>query len=77
MKVVLKMAIVNTKIFDGYLLQLSAEVVDGVAIYTVTVESSNPTNIKPLVKRTRLASEAEHVFNLWQTGLYNTCGAFV
>lgn len=71
------MAIVNTKIFDGIVLQLSAEVVDGVAIYTVTVESSNTTNIQPLVKRTRLLSEAEHVFNLWQAELHNTCGGFV
>ena len=71
------MAIVNTKIFDGIVLQLSAEVVDGVAIYTVTVESSNTMNIQPLVKRTRLPSEAEHVFNLWQDGLHNTCGGFV
>lgn len=71
------MAIVNTKIFDGIVLQLSAEVVDGVAIYTVTVESSNPTPMRKLVKRTRLPSEAEHVFNLWQTELHNTCGGFV
>lgn len=71
------MAIVKTKIFDGLLLQLSSEYVDGVAIYTVTVESSHNTNTPPLVKRTRLPSEAEHVFNLWQAGLHNTCGAFV
>lgn len=71
------MAIVKTKIFDDILLQLSAEVVDGVAIYTVTVESSHTTPIPKLVKRTRLPSEAEHVFNLWQTGLHNACGAFV
>lgn len=77
MKVVLKMAIVKSKIFDGMLLQLRSDFVDGVAIYTVTVESSNPTNIKPLVKRTRLPSEAEHLFNLWQAELHNTCGGFV
>lgn len=71
------MAIVKSKIFDGYLLQFSSEVVDGVAIYTVTVESSHNTYTPPLVKRTRLPSEAEHVFNLWQTGLQNTCGGFV
>ena len=71
------MAIVKTKIFDDILLQLSAEVVDGVAIYSVTVESSHTTPIPKLVKRTRLPSEAEHVFNLWQAGLHNTCGAFV
>lgn len=71
------MAIVNTKIFDGIVLQLSAEVVDGVAIYTVTVESSNPTPMRKLVKRTRLPSEAEHVFNFCQTELHNTCGGFV
>lgn len=71
------MAIVKTKIFDGLLLQLSSEYVDGVAIYTVTVESSNTTNIQPFIKRTHLPSEAEHVFNLWQAGLHNTCGGFV
>lgn len=71
------MAIVKTKIFDDMLLQLSAEVVDGVAIYTVTVESSHTTPIPKLVKRTRLPSEAEHVFNLWQAGLHNAYGAFV
>jgi hypothetical protein len=71
------MAIVKSKIFDGMLLQLRSDFVDGVAIYTVTVESSNTTNIQPLVKRTRLQSEAEHIFNLWQAGLHNTCGAFV
>lgn len=53
------------------------EIVGGVAIYTVTVESSHTTPIAKLVKRTRLPSEAEHVFNLWQTGLHNACGAFV
>ena len=71
------MAVVKSKIFDGMLLQLRSDFVDGVAIYTVTVESSNSANIPPLVKRTRLPSEAEHVFNLWQAELYNTCGAFV
>ena len=74
---VLKMATVKTKIFDGYLLQLSAEVVDGVAIYTVTVESSYNTNTPSLVKRTRLPNEATNVFNLWCAGLQNTCGGFV
>lgn len=71
------MARLKTKIFDGYVLQLLAEVVDGVAIYTVTVESSHTTPMPKLVKRTRLPSEAEHVFNLWQAGLHNTCGGFV
>lgn len=71
------MAVVKSKIFDGMLLQLRSDFVDDVEIYTVTVESSNITNIQPLVKRTRLQSEAEHVFNLWQTELHNTCGAFV
>lgn len=71
------MVVVKSKIFDGMLLQLRSDFVDGVEIYTVTVESSNTTNIQPLVKCTRLQSEAKHVFNLWQAGLHNTCGAFV
>nr|DAM87717.1 MAG TPA: hypothetical protein [Caudoviricetes sp.] len=71
------MAVVKSKIFDGMLLQLRSDFVDGVEIYTVTVESSLSTNIQPLVKRTRLPSEAEHVFNLWQAGLQNTCRGFV
>ena len=74
---VLKMAIVKSKIFDGMLLQLRSDFVDGVAIYTVTVESSNPTPIPKLVKRTRLSNEAVNVFNTWCLELQNTCGAFV
>lgn len=71
------MAIVKSKIFDGMLLQLRSDFVDGVAIYTVTVESSNPTPIPKLVKRTRLSNEAVNVFNTWCLELQNTCGAFV
>lgn len=71
------MAIVKSKIFDGMLLQLRSDFVDGVAIYTVTVESSNPTPMPKLVKRTRLSNEAVNVFNTWCLELQNTCGAFV
>lgn len=59
------------------LLQLRSDFVDGVAIYTVTVESSNPTPMLKLVKRTRLSNEAVNVFNTWCLELQNTCGAFV
>lgn len=71
------MAIVKSKIFDGMLLQLRSDFMDGVAIYTVTLESSNPTPMPKLVKRTRLSNEAVNVFNTWCLELQNTCGAFV
>lgn len=77
MKVVLQMANLKTKIFDDIVLQLSSELVDGVNIYTVTVESSNPTPIPKLIRNTTSFGRAVNTFNNWQAGLHNTCGAFV
>lgn len=71
------MARLKTKIFDGIVLQLSNEFVDGVNIYTVTVESSNPTPIPKLIRNTTSLLKATRIFSEWQAGLQNTCGGFV
>lgn len=77
MKVVLKMARLKTKIFDGYVLQLSSDVVDGVALYTVCVESSHSVPMPKLVERTYSPSKAINIFDNWQWQLRNTCRGFV
>lgn len=71
------MARLKTKIFDGIVLQLSSELVDGVAIYTVTVESSNPVYIPKLIRRSTSLLKITRIFSDWQAGLQNTCGGFV
>lgn len=70
------MARLKTKIFDGIILQLSSELVDGVKVYTVTVESSN-SDIPRLIINTTSFGRAVNIFNNWQAGLHNTCGGFV
>lgn len=72
----LKMANLKTKIFDGIVLQLSSELVDGVMVYTVTVESSD-SDIPRLIRNTTSFGRAVNTFNNWQAGLHNTCGGFV
>lgn len=71
------MARLKTKIFDGIVLQLSSELVDGVKVYTVTVESSNPVCVPRLIRNTTSFGRAVNTFNNWQAGLHNTCGGFV
>ena len=70
------MARLKTKIFDGIVLQLSSELVDGVKVYTVTVENSN-SDIPRLIINTTSFDRAINTFNNWQAGLQNTCGGFV
>ena len=70
------MARLKTKIFDGIVLQLSSELVDGVKFYTVTVESSY-LDIPKLIRNTTSFGTAVNTFNNWQAGLQNTCGGFV
>lgn len=70
------MAKLKTKIFDGIVLQLSSELVDGVNIYTVTVESSN-SDIPRLIRNTTSLLKATRIFSDWQATLHNTCGGFV
>ena len=75
------MANLKTKIFDGIVLQLSSELVDGVNIYTVTVENSGNVYIyiymPKLIRQTTSLLKATCIFNNWQAGLQNTCGGFV
>lgn len=71
------MANLKTKIFDGIVLQLSSELVDGVAIYTVTVESSNPVYIPKLIRQSTSLLKITRIFSDWQAELHNTCGGFV
>lgn len=71
------MAILKTKIFDGYVLQLLSDEIDGVALYTVCIESSHSVPMPKLVKRTYSATQAINLFDNWQWELRNTCGGFV
>ena len=71
------MANLKTKIFDGIILQLSSELVDGVNIYTVTVENSGNVYMPKLIRQTTSLLKATCIFNNWQAGLHNTCGGFV
>lgn len=71
------MANLKTKIFDGYVLQLSSDYVDGVTIYTVSVESSHSSPMPELVERRVSLIKAFAIFDDWHCQLRNTCGGFV
>ena len=71
------MANLKTKIFDGIVLQLSSENVDGVNIYTVTVESPYNVCMPRLIRRSTSLLKVSRIFSDLQMRLQNTCGGFV